>query len=307
MDQFNEIGLFAKTVELCSISKTAVALQTSNATVSRVISKLEANLGVKLFQRTTRRISPTSDGLAFYERCKPILNQLEDAKSEMTALRDTPRGTLRVVVPIIYGKLWIMSMLNSFAKRYPDVTINVTLSDQFDYSIEDNFDVALWVGEVGQARLVARKLRLSRTVTVAAPGYLAKHGTPNVPQDLAEHNCLLYGTFGGCPQRMWEFVDANQIHHTVAVRGNTVIDNGHALTEAAAQGVGIIQAPDFAVLPQLREGRLAEVLVDYRSPGAPVWMLYSPNRHRTNRVQMLIDEILVAAHNLSEAEESIGS
>jgi DNA-binding transcriptional LysR family regulator len=307
LDQFNEISLFARTVELRSISKVAAALQTSNATVSRIISKLEANLGVKLFQRTTRLISPTSDGLTFYERCKPILCELENAKSELTALRDTARGTLRVVLPIIFGKLWVLSMLNNFAKRYPDVTIYITLSDQFDCPIDGNFDVALWVGEVGQAaRLVARKLRVSRTVTVAAPGYLAKWGAPNVPQDLTEHNCLLYGTFDSCPQRMWEFVGANQIHHTVTVHGNTVIDNGEALTEAAAQGVGIIQAPDFAVLPQLRQGRLAEVLVDYQSPPAPVWMLYSPNRHRTIRVKMLIDEILAATHSSPGMEDNVG-
>lgn len=307
MDEFNEISLFAKTVELRNISKVAVELKTSTATVSRILSKLEASLGVKLIQRTTRRISPTSDGLTFYERCKPILCQLEDAKSELTALRDTPRGTLHVVLPIIYGKRWALSMLNSFAKRYRDVKISISLADQYDCLVEGNFDVALWIGQVmPSTRLVARKLRLSRTVTVAAPSYLAKWGIPHVPQDLAEHNCLLYGTFDLCRECGWDFFDASQNHYNVAINGNTVMDNGEALTEAAIQGVGIIQVPDFTVLPQLRQGRLTQVLINYRSAAAPVWMLYSPNRHRTSRVQMLIDEIIAAAQAPSESDESVG-
>jgi DNA-binding transcriptional LysR family regulator len=298
LDQFNEIGVFVKTVELRSFTKTADALETSNATVSRIISKLEADLGVKLLERTTRRVSPTPDGLAFYERCKLILDQLEEAKNEVTALRDTPRGTLRVVLPVSYGKLWIMPLLNSFAKRFAELTISVTLSDRLDDLTEDNFDVALSIGETTEARLVARKLRQSRIVTAAAPGYLAEWGTPSVPQDLAQHNCLLYVRPGKRLKWLWDFVDASQAHHSVAVHGNLLVDNGEALMDAAAQGVGIIQAPDYVVLPQLQTGALVEVLGDYRPAGPAIWVLYPPSRQRASRVQMLLDELFAMAGSL---------
>lgn len=298
MDQFSEIGVFVKVVELCSLTKTADALETSNATVSRILSKLEADLGAKLVERTTRRVTPTPDGMAFYERCKRILDELEEAKNEITALRETPRGTLRVVLPVSYGKIWLMPLVNSIAKRYPELTINVTLSDRLDDLAEDSFDVAVAVGNNEDSRLVARKLRVSRIVTAAAPGYLEEWGTPQNPQALAEHNCLLYVRPGRRLKWLWDFVDAKQIHHNVAVNGNMLIDNGEALLEAAAQGVGIVQAPDYVVLPQLGKGALVEILSDYQPPGPTIWVLYPPSRQRASRVQMLIDELFAMADRL---------
>jgi DNA-binding transcriptional LysR family regulator len=298
LDQFSEIGVFVKVVELCSLTKAADALETSNATVSRILSKLETDLGAKLLERTTRRVSPTPDGIAFYERCKRILDELEEAKNEITALRETPRGTLRVVLPVSYGKIWLMPLLNSIAKRYPELTVNVTLSDRLDDLAEDSFDVAVAVGNTTDSRLVARKLRLSRIVTAAAPGYLEEWGTPENPRDLAGHNCLLYVRPGRRLKWLWEFIDAKQTHHNVAINGNMLIDNGEALLEAAAQGVGIIQAPDYVAWPQLRAGKLVEILAEYQPPGPAIWVLYPPNRQRASRVQMLIDELFAMADTL---------
>lgn len=298
MDQFSEIGVFVKTVELCSFTKTADALETSNASVSRIVSKLEADLGVKLIERTTRRVNPTPDGLAFYERCKRILDELEEAKNEVTALRETPRGTLRVVLPVSYGKLWVMPLINSLAKRFPELTVSVTLSDRLEDLTEDNCDVALSIGNPADSRMVARKLRESRIVTAAAPGYLEEWGTPQTPQDLAEHNCLLYVRPGRRLKWLWQFVDAQGIHLNVPVQGNMLIDNGEALMDAAAQGVGIIQAPDYVVLPQLRRGALVEVLDGYQPPGPTIWVLYPPSRQRATRVQMMLDELYAMADSL---------
>jgi DNA-binding transcriptional LysR family regulator len=298
LDQFSEIGVFVKVVELCSLTKTADALETSNATVSRILSKLEADLGAKLLERTTRRVSPTPDGLAFYERCERILDDLEEAKNEVTALRETPRGTVRVVLPVSYGKIWLMPMLNSIAKRFPELTISVTLSDRLDDLTEDSFDVAVSIGNATDSRLVARKLRQSRIVTAAAPGYLEEWGTPQSPQDLLKHNCLLYVRPGRRLKWLWEFIDAKQTHHNVAIHGNMLIDNGEALLEAAAQGVGVIQAPDYVTQPQLRKGALVEILADYQPPGPTIWVLYPPSRQRASRAQMLIDELFAMADSL---------
>jgi len=298
LDQINEIGVFVKLVELCNFTKVADVLETSSATVSRVISKLEADLGVKLLERSTRRVSPTPDGLTFYERCKTILSQLEEAKNEVTALRDTPRGTLRVVLPVSYGKIWIMPLLNSLAKRFQELTINVTLSDRLDELAEDSFDVALAVGDPPESRLVARKLRDSRIVTVAAPGYLEEWGTPKTPEELAEHNCLLYVRPGRRLKWLWQFVEAGRVHQNVAVSGNMLIDNGEALTSAAAQGVGIIQAPDYVVCPHLQQGTLVEILADYQPPGPAIWVLCPSGQQRANRVRLFMDELFAMADKL---------
>jgi DNA-binding transcriptional LysR family regulator len=298
LDQINEIGVFVKIVELCNFTKAADALETSSATVSRVVSKLETDLGVKLLERTTRRVSPTLDGLTFYERCKTILSQLEEAKNEVTALRDTPRGTLRVVLPVSYGKLWIMPLLNSFAKRFQELTIDVTLSDRLDELAEGSFDVALTVGDPPESRLVARKLRDSRIATVAAPGYLEEWGTPQTPADLVNHNCLLYVRPGRRLKWFWQFFEGGRIQQNVPVLGNMLLDNGEALLDAAAQGVGIIQAPDYVVCPRLRQGALVEVLADYQPPGPAIWVLFPPSHQRANRVRMFVDELFAMSNDL---------
>jgi DNA-binding transcriptional LysR family regulator len=290
--------VFVKMVELCSFTKTADVLETSTATVSRVIAKLEADLGVKLLERSTRRVNPTPDGLTFYERCKAILNQLEEAKSEVTALRDTPRGTLRVVLPVSYGKIWIMPLLNSLAKRFRELTINVTLSDRLEELAEDSFDVALAVGDPPEKRLVARRLRDSRIVTAAAPGYIEEWGEPRTPWDLADHNCLLYVKPGRRLKWLWQFVEDGRAYRNLPVLGNMLIDNGEALMGAAAQGVGIVQAPDYVVIPHLREGSLVEILADYRPPGPAIWVLCPPGRQRANRVRMFVDELFAMGDEL---------
>ena len=298
MDRINEIEVFVKIVELCNFTKAADSLETSSATVSRVISKLEADLGVKLLERSTRRVTPTPDGLTFYERCKSILSQFDEAKSELTALRDTPRGTLRVVLPVSYGKIWIMPLLNSFAKRYQELTITVTLSDRLDELAEDSFDVALTVGDPPESRLIARKLRDSRIVTAAARGYLDEWGTLQTPQDLANHNCLLYVRPGRRVKWLWQFANIDHEHQNVPVIGNMLIDNGEALMSAAVQGVGIVQAPDYVVSPHLQQGTLVEILAGYEPPGPTIWVLFPPGRQRANRVRLLIDELFAMADEL---------
>lgn len=298
MDHINEIGVFVKIVELRNFTKAADSLETSSATVSRVISKLESDLGVKLLERSTRRVSPTPDGLTFYERCKAILSQLDEAKNELTALRETPRGTLRVVLPVSYGKIWIMPVLNSFAKRYQDLTITVTLSDRLDELAEDGFDVALAVGDPPEGRLIARKLRDSRIVTAAAPGYLEEWGTPETPQDLTRHNCLIYVRPGRRLKWLWQFAKADHTYQNVPVIGNMLIDNGEALMGAAAQGVGIIQAPDYVVAPHLERGTLVEILASHQPPGPTIWVLSPPAQQRANRVRILIDELFEISDDL---------
>jgi DNA-binding transcriptional LysR family regulator len=298
MDPLSEIGVFVKTVELCSFTKAANSLETSSATVSRIITKLELNLGVKLLERTTRRVSPTPDGMIFYERCRRILDDLESAKNELVSLRDTLRGTLRVILPASYGEQWIMPLLNDFTEQYPELTLNVTLSDRNEDLAGGGFDVAISVGEPASDRLVARKLRISRIVTAAAPTYLADKGTPRTPDDLARHNCLLYVRPGQRSKWLWEFTSAETGPRHVAVRSNLLIDNGMSLMKAAVHGAGIIQAPDYVVQQQLNNGTLVEILHEYQPPGPAIWLLFPPGGQRAIRSRMLIDKLFAMADTL---------
>ncbi|MGB6008996.1 LysR substrate-binding domain-containing protein [Castellaniella sp.] len=298
MDPLSEIGVFVKTVELRSFTKAADRLETSSATVSRIITKLELGLGVKLLERTTRRVAPTPDGMVFYDRCRHILDDLESAKSELVSLRDTLRGTLRVILPASYGDQWIMPLLNDFTRRYPELTLNVALSDRSEDLTGGDFDVAISVGEPATDRLVARKLRVSRIVTAAAPAYLAEKGTPGTPDDLTRHNCLLYIRPGQRSKWLWEFTNDGKTLRHVAVRSNLLIDNGMSLMKAAVHGAGIIQAPDYVVQHQLNNGALVEILHEFQPPGPAIWLLFPPGGQRSTRSRMLIDQLFAMADTL---------
>lgn len=292
------IGVFVKTVELSSFTKSASALGMSTSSVSKSIARLEHDLGVKLLERTTRNVGTTPDGMTFYRRCKLILQELDEARNELVTTHATPRGTLRVMLPVSYGKLWIMPILNGIAKQFPELTISTHLSDRVLEGNEEGFDVAVVIGEPPDTRLVARKLRESRVITAAGPGYLEEWGTPRTPADLAHHNCLMFVRPGRRTRCTWSFQQGDEVAEHGLIKGNMLIDNGEALLDAAAQGVGIVQAPDYVALPYLRKGALVELLEDYRPPGPPVWVLYPPSRHHASRVRMFIDALFQGAEAL---------
>jgi len=298
MEQFGMIGIFVKTVETSSFTKSASALGMSTSSVSKSITKLEGDLGVRLLERTTRSVRTTPEGLIFYKRCKQLLEELEDARNELTATQENPRGTLRVVVPVSYGKFWIMPTLNSLAKQFPELIVNACLSDRAHELSEEGFDVAVLIGDPPDSRLIARKLRESRIVTAAAPGYLAEWGTPSTPEELLHHNCLTFVRPGRRARWNWKFQRGNEVSEHAFLKGNMLIDNGEALLDAAAQGVGIVQAPDYVALPYLRKGNLVEILQDYRPPGPTVWVLYPPSRHHASRVRIFIDTLFQSVDSL---------
>ena len=298
MEQFGLIGVFVKTVELSSFTKSASALGMSTSSVSKSIARLESDLGVRLLERTTRNVGITPDGLTFYRRCKLILQELEAARNELTTTHDSPRGTLRVLLPVSYGKFWIMPILNTIAKRFPDLTISTHLCDRAPEGNEEGFDVAIVIGDPPDTRLVARRLHETRIVTAAGPGYLDEWGTPRTPEDLAQHNCLMYVRPGRRTRWTWTFRRVDEVTDHGFVKGNMLIDNGEALLDAAVQGVGIVQAPDYIALPYLRRGQLVEILEAYRPPGPPAWLLYPPSRHHATRVRTFIEALFESIETL---------
>ncbi|TXI83906.1 MAG: LysR family transcriptional regulator [Cupriavidus sp.] len=303
MEQFGLIGVFVKTVELSSFTRSASALGISTSSVSKSIARLESDLGVKLLERTTRNVGTTPDGMTFYRRCKLILRELEDARNELAATHATQSGRLRVTLPVSYGKFWIMPILNGIAKQFPDLIISTRLSDRNADENDEGFDVAIVIGEPPDTRLVTRKLHESRIVTAAGPGYLDEWGTPASPEDLVSHNCLTLLRQGRRARPTWSFQRGDEVSDHSFVKGNLFIDNTEALLDAAAQGVGIVQVPDYVALPYLKKGALVEILADFRAPGPPVWVLYASHRHHASRVSMFIDTLFASVDSLpGEAE-----
>lgn len=300
MEQFGLIGVFVKTVELNSFTKCATALGLSTSSVSKSIARLENDLGVKLLERTTRKIGPTPDGMTFYRRCKQILQQFDDARNELVTTNVTPSGHLRVALPECYGRFWIMPILNAIAKQFPELLISTRTSDRIIGEGDEGFDVAVVIGEPPSTRFIARKLHESRIVTAAGPGYLDEWGTPTIPEDLATHNCLMTLRPGRRSQAAWLFRHGEEVSEHPSITGNMLIDNGEALLDAAAQGVGIVQAPDYAVLPYLTDGSLVEVLADYHAPGPAVWVIHAAARHLAARVRTFIDTLFESMDGLPE-------
>lgn len=298
MEQFGLIGVFVKTVELNSFTKCATALGLSTSSVSKSIARLENELGVKLLERTTRNVGPTPDGMTFYRRCKQILLALDDARNELATTKVTPSGRLRVVLPECYGKFWIMPILNAIAKQFPDLVISTRMSDRIIEESDEGFDVAVVIGEPPNRRFIARKLHESRIVTAAGPGYLDEWGTPMRPEDLVAHNCLMSLRPGRRSHATWLFQHGQEVSEHPLIKGNMLIDNGEALLDAAAQGVGIAQAPDYVVLPYLTDGSLVEILADYQAPGPSVWVIYAAAKHLASRVRTFIDTLFESMESL---------
>ena len=287
MNKFLAINVFTRVAENGGFTAAARKLGMSVSAVTKTVARLEDELGTQLFNRTTRQLSTTDYGQEFYERCVRILADLEDAELELQRGNITPRGRVRAVVPLSFGRVTLVPELPAFFEQYPDVAVDLSFSDSnmpIDM-IRDGFDVAVRTGHVSDSRLVTRLLTRSAQVTVAAPSYLRSHGIPRVPADLEHHNCIV----GSRITPEWRFIDANGEAVTVRVHGNSIIDSGDALREAAAVGLGIVQGTWWLFRKDLERGALQSILTDYTIEGAPISVLYAANRHIPKKVRVFID------------------
>ena len=292
MDRFSAMQVFARVVELGSFAKTAERLGLSTSACSRQIADLEAHLDTRLLNRTTRRLSLTEAGRAFHERCVPLLSDLEEAEQAAHAGRERPRGTLRITCPVNFGLHHIAPLLAPFLKAHPDVRLDVSLSDRMVDIVEEGFDLALRIGESGSTSVIARKLGETRLVTCASPGYLRAHGTPKTPQQLTEHNCLLYEYLN--PRNEWRFTGAGGSEHRVRVAGNLLSNNGEMAVTLAARGAGICCEPDFIAAAALRSGALKAILTQYAAPATEIHAVYPSRRHLSAKVRAFVDAMVAA-------------
>jgi DNA-binding transcriptional LysR family regulator len=287
MDRLAAIQVFAQVVEAGSFAKAADRLGLSTSAASRHVAELEGHLQTRLLNRTTRRVSLTESGRAFYERAVQLLGDLDEAEQEASSATVVPRGTIRLTTSITFGVRHVAPAIAEFMARHPEVRFDVSLSDRVVDLVEEGLDLAIRIGATGGDNLVARKLGETRLVPCASPEYLAKHGTPKTPEDLARHSCLTYEYVS--PRHVWHFRDRSGAERTVRVAGRLHSNNGDLLAEAAAHGAGIVFEPAFIVGAEVRAGRLVPLLLDFVPAPVPIYALYPSRKHLSAKVRRFVE------------------
>ena len=287
MDRFLAVSVFAKVVEQGSFARAAARLELSTSAVSRHVADLEAHLDARLLNRTTRRLSLTESGSAFYERCVQLLADLEEAEEAVTAAAVVPRGTLKLTCSITFGTRHLAPAIAAFAAQHPQIRFDVELSDRAVDIVDEGFDLAVRIGEIGSQSLIGRRIGASQVVCCAAPAYIAAHGAPRTPADLMRHACLSYEY---SPARnLWRFRDREGRDQDVRISGPVHANNGQMLCALAVAGVGINFEPDFIVAPDVRAGRLVPLLPDFAPPSIPIHAVYPSRRHLSAKVRAFVD------------------
>ncbi len=287
MDRFHSLTAFAKVVEAGSFARAAERLDLSVSAVSRQVAELEAHLGVRLLNRTTRRLSLTESGRVFYERCVQLLADLEEAEEAVTQSAVVPRGTLRLTASVSFGVGYLAPAIAEFRLRFPQLRFDVELSDRAVDIVDEGIDLAIRIGDIGSHALISRRIGVSRLVCCAAPSYLAQHPAPAIPEDLAAHPCLTYeySSIGN----VWRFIGADGRAHEVKISGPAHANNGAMLAALAVAGVGINLEPDFIVAEDVRAGRLVPLLQGFTSPAININAAYPSRRHLSAKVRTFID------------------
>jgi len=279
------LAVFAKVAELRSFAGAADELQLSKATVSKLVARLENRLGTRLFNRTSRRLALTDAGRRLVERAAHVLAEAEAAESDALASSLTPRGLVRLAAPMSFGLLKVAPLLPAFLAAYPDVSVDLHLSDEMIDLIGEGFDAALRIAALPDSSLVARRLCAVNTHLVAAPCYLAHHGRPSHPSELETHFCLGYAYL--LTLHHWRFANARGEIVMVRPQGSLRANNGDALLPAAMEGLGLALLPDFIVQDALAAGRLERVMPDWTAPAGALHWVTPPGGPRPARVEAL--------------------
>jgi LysR family transcriptional regulator for bpeEF and oprC len=288
MNKLQAMEVFARVVETGALSRAADSLRLPKATVTTLIQQLESELGVKLLNRTTRRVSVTPDGAAYYPRCTAILNEVREIEEALAHRHSTPSGPLRVDVPTLIARLVIVPALPGFFARYPGIELQLGCHERRADLIEEGIDCALWSGELADSTLIARRVGQLYFGTCASPAYLAAHGVPQHPSELSAHRCINH--FAPRTGRTFEWVFAKDDQRIRAMhRGNIALDDENSYVAAAEAGLGIAQIPAFVLKEAMEQGRLELLLGDWFPEPAPLNLVYPENRHLSRKVRVFAD------------------
>jgi LysR family transcriptional regulator, regulator for bpeEF and oprC len=298
MDKFQAMSLFVRIVEVGGIARAAESLQIPNATATTLIQRLEASLGVKLLNRTTRRVSVTPDGAAYYTRAAAILAELRDAEESLSQHVTRPRGRIRVDVPTLIARSVIVPALPHFFAQYPDLELALACNERHFDLVAEGIDCALWIGEVGDDSLVARRVGFLYFATCAAPKYIAAQGLPTHPRELAQHHCINHFSARSGEKVEWVFSrDAERVQ--AVFPGYLALEDENSYVSAAEAGLGIAQLPAFIVKEAMERGTLDLVLADWFPEPAPLHVVYPQSRHLSRRVRVFVEWLaaLISDHD----------
>ena len=287
MDKFTGMQLFVRVAETGSFAAVASQLGVARSVVTRQVSALEKQLGTKLMTRSTRSLTLTPAGSAYLEKCRVILNMVDAAESSLAEEKAEPRGRLRLGLPLSFGLQKLMPVLLEFSQAHPQIELMMDFSDRRSKLIEEGIDLSIRITNRLEASDIVRKLGTARLITVASDAYLSAHGKPKKPSDLAHHHGLLYSL--DFQHDTWIYLDKEGATHRVAVSPRMVANNGEALMQAAATGMGVTRQPDFIAQPYIDNGSVIEILSRYNSQPMGIYAVLPSNRYIPHRVSVLIE------------------
>ena len=286
MDKLEGMQAFVEVVNHGGFAAAGRHLGLSRSVVNKLVGQLEESLKVRLLQRTTRKVSPTDTGRAYYERCVDILAEVAEAEIAIAQTQSEPKGTLRMNAPMSFGTMHLSEAIAQFMAQYPDIQVQLTLSDRFIDLIEEGFDITLRIATPPEdASLVTQPLATVERVICASKNYLEQHGTPLHPGELAAHDCLKYGQFA--TENRWKLVDEKGEETSVKVRCRGYANNGEILKDWAIAHLGIVYLPTFIVGEAIQSGQLTQILTQYCPPPLTAYLSYASNKHLSAKIQRL--------------------
>jgi DNA-binding transcriptional LysR family regulator len=285
----NELVVFHSVVKHSSFAKAAEELSLSPSGVSRIVTRLEERLGVRLVQRTTRSLSLTEAGTAFHARASQILDDLMEAEAEVQKATAHPRGNLRVTASLMFGQRYVIPILAEILERFPELSIDLSLTNRFVDIIDEGIDLAIRIGALSDSRLIARRLCTNLRVLVAAPSYIERHGAPDHPEELSQHECILYTGFA--KPREWKLIGPDG-PIGVSVAGRVATNNMEVVDNTSKKGLGISVGPTMSAYQSLISGELVRILPDYAFEPSSIFAVYPSARQLSTKVRAVVDFLI---------------
>ena len=292
MQDLRTLAIFVKVAERLSFVRAAADLGITQSGVSNAISRLEDQIGTRLLARTTRRVSLTEHGAAYFERCRQALAEIEEAELVLKNAQLKPSGNLRIDMPVSFGRIKVVPLMGAFQARYPDIALRLTFNDRYVDLVEEGIDVSVRFGVLQDSSLIARRLGGAQLSVVGAPRYFAKYGTPKRPEDLAGHNCLGFTFRETRLAREWRFAQTGAQgggETALSPKGNMSLSDGASVCDAARAGHGLAQLQDFFIDTLVARGQLVSVLDKFKPAAQPIWLVYPRTRHLSPKVRVFVD------------------